>query len=412
MTLVFDRTADLAGQALTHVFLIGVSEYTHLPGIDEPPEDASFGLQRLASPAVSAWEFCRWLAAHADTLYRPLGSIRLLMSPAPEEAAKLTPILAPRGVQITNAQGALVTAPDGTNINAASVEQADWAHFVTEAWAWRRAAALHRDSVTMFYYSGHGLERTGDTLITLADFTDPAGGGRLQRSCEVKSNFVLGMAPTDDEFANIARSQFYFIDACREPVLDPVVTTANTGSVWETLAGKDDRATPIFLAAYAGQRAMAMRGQVTDFCTGLLKALDTGSDSHDLQDAQLRWPVDSVSLSTALGNYFDRLGTGQYTPTTGTVFRRPKLCWLTEPPVVDFRILVRPDAAIASTKILLTNQDTGLEKSIAASMADHPYPINVPAGIYKLLPTANGADRPANLQYVNQLVLEWPVTIG
>ncbi|WP_275791449.1 hypothetical protein [Pararhizobium gei] len=412
MTLVFDRTADLAGKPQTHVFLVGVSEYTHLPGIDEPPDAASFGLQRLASPALSAWEVCRWLAAHADTLYRPLGSIRLLMSPAPDEVAKLMPITAPRGVQMTNTQGERITAPDGTNISAANVEQADWAHFVTEAWAWRRAAAPHRDSVTMFYYSGHGLERSGDTLITLADFTDPAGGGKLQRCCEVKSNFVLGMAPTNDEFSNIARSQFYFIDACREPLLEPVAITANTASVWETMAGKDDRTTPIFLATYAGLRALAIRGQATDFCAGLLKALDTGSDNCDVQDAQGRWPVDSVSLSAALENYFGWMGTGQFAPTTGTVFGRPRLCWLADPPVVDFRVLVRPDAAIPATEILLTNQNTGFEKRIAASTADHPYPVNVPAGVYSLLPTASGAKRPPVFQLVNQLMLEWPVTIG
>lgn len=412
MTLVFDRTADFTGQPQTHVFLIGVSEYTNLPGVDEPPDAASFGLQRLASPALSAWEVCRWLAAHADTLFRPLGSIRLLMSPAPEEVAKLTPITAPNGVQMTNAQGVRTTAPAGTNVTAAGVEQADWAHFVTEAGAWRSAAALHRDSVTIFYYSGHGLERSGDTLITLADFTDPAGGGKLQRCCEVKSNFVLGMAPTKDEFSNIARNQFYFIDACREPLLEPIAITANSGSVWETMADKDDRATPIFLATYAGQRALAIRGQATDFCTGLLRALDTGSDNRDLRDAKRRWPVDSVSLSTALGNYFEWLGTGQYTPTTGSVFKRPKLCWLVDPPVVDFRVLVSPDTAIAGTEILLTNQDTGLEKLISASTADHPYPVNVPAGIYRLLPTANGAKRPPDFQLVNQLMLEWPVVIG
>ncbi|MER9187058.1 hypothetical protein [Mesorhizobium australicum] len=405
MTLVFDRTAELAGQPQTHAFLVGVSEYTSLPGMDQPSDPTSFGLRRLASPALSAWEVCRWLATHADLLFRPLGSIRLVMSPSAEEVAKLTPIDIPPNIQ--------PAVPAGTQITAAAIEPADWGHFVKEALAWRQAAAPRRDGAGFFYYSGHGLERAGRPLITLADFTDPLAGGKLQRSCEVIANFVLGMAPSAG-FPEIARDQFYFIDACRELVLDPVGLGAQPGTVWDVLPLSDDRATPIFMAAYPGLRALTIRGKPTDFCNGLLEAFDKGSENFDAQDLQLRWPVDSVSLSTALGNYFERLKTGQYTPTTGSTFKRPRLCWLPGPPSVDFRVVVNPEAAVGVTNILLTNCNTGDERKIAASTADHPYEVkSMPAGIVELSAKCNGTFPNRTLfQLVNQQLPVWPVVMG
>lgn len=404
MTLVFDRTAELAGLPQTHALLVGVSEYTHLPGMTEPADPARFGLRRLASPALSAWEICRWLATHADTLFRPLGSIRLLMSPAEEELAKLTPIDIPQNIE--------TAVPDGSQITAVGVEPADWAHFVKEALAWRQVAATHRDGLGLFYYSGHGLERFGRPLITFADFTDPLGGGKLQRSCEVIANFVLGMAPSP-EFPDIARSQFYFVDACREHVVDTVGLSAQPGTVWDVLPGIDDRAVPVFMASYAGSRALTIRGRQTDFCRGLLEALDKGAENVDPADPAQRWPVDSITLSTALANFFSREQVGQYTPTTGSVFGRPRLCWLHQPPSVDFRVVVSPDLAVGKTDILLTNQNTGLKKPIAASTADHPYQLSLPAGIYALVPDSKGAflDRPF-FQLVNQQLPVWPVTLG
>ncbi|WP_141246070.1 hypothetical protein [Mesorhizobium sp. WSM3859] len=412
MTLVFDRTDQLAGQPQTHAFLLGVSEYKHLPGMEEPADAESFGLKRLASPALSAWEVCRWLVGHADSLFRPLGSIRLLMSPAVDEVRNLTPIAAPKGVQVVNPQGIQTAAPEGTRITAAGVEHADWTSFVKEALAWREAAKSDRNGVSLFYYSGHGLERSGRPLITLADFTDPLAGGKLQRSCEVIANFVLGMAPSPG-FENIARNQFYFVDACREQVLDPVGLSAQPGTVWDVLPGIDDRATPTFMASYPGSRALTIRGQPTDFCRGLIEALDKGAENVDQEDAAKRWLVDSVTLSTALDTYFERLGTGQYTPTSGSIFKRPKLCWLPEPPSVDFRVAVSPDMAVSKTEISLTNRGTGLIKRIPASTADHPYQVEMQAGIYELLAKSDGTfpDR-SDFQLVNQQLPVWSVVMG
>lgn len=394
MTLVFDRTAELAGQPQTHAFLVGVSEYTHLPGMNEPADPATFGLRRLASPALSAWEISRWLVERAD-LFRPLGTIRLLMSPAPEETPKLTPI----------------TGPGGVKIEAAGVDPADWTHFVKEALDWQKTASTQRDSVCFFYFSGHGLERAGRPLITLADFTDPLAGGKLQRSCEVIANFVLGMAPTE-ELPDMARNQFYFVDACREQVLNPAGLIAQPGTVWDALPKNDDRATPVFMASFAGSRALTIRGQPTDFCKGLQEAFAKGAENVDQQDPKRRWPIDSVSLSTALDNYFERLGTGQYAPTTGSTFKRPKLCWLPGPPPVDFRVIVDPAAAIGVTKLSLTDLNTRLAKTITASTADHPYQVSMPAGIVELRAKCNGTfPNRKDTQLVNQQLPVWRITM-
>lgn len=396
MTLVFDRRAQFAGKPQTHAFLVGVSEYTHLPKQTEPPDPEKFNLQRLASPALSAWEICRWLVANADTLACPLATIRLLMSPSAKERKKLTPIDLGAGQQLTRT----------------TVDKADWQHFVPEAIEWRKDASTDRNSMTFFYYSGHGLERLGRPLITLADFTDPAAGGVLQRSCEVAANFMLGMAPSANR-PDIARTQFYFVDACRETVTDFPGLANPPGTVWDTLPGVDDRATPMFMASYPGSIAMTIAGRKTDFCEALIKCLDNGAEINDLNDPQQRWPVSSFTLNTALNNHFMQKKTGQYAPATGTTFKNVTLRWLSSPPQVEFRLIIRPDAAVGVTGLALQRMGGGFQKDIPPSAADHPYAVTSQAGIFQLTAKAGaGFADVTEIQLINQQRPNWPISMA
>jgi hypothetical protein len=396
MTLVFDRRAQFAGKPQTHAFLVGVSEYAHLPKPTEPPDPEKFNLQRLASPALSVWEICRWLIANADTLACPLASVRLVMSPSAKEKPKLTPIDLGQGKQLKKTK----------------IDPADWKHFVPEAIEWRKEASADRNSMTFFYYSGHGLERLGTPLITLADFTDPAAGGVLQRSCEVAANFMLGMAPSANR-PEVARTQFYFVDACRETVMDFPGLANPPGTVWDTLPGVDDRATPMFMASYPGAIAQTIAGKKTDFCEALIKCLDNGAENRDLNDPQQRWPVSSFTLNTALSNHFQLKKTGQYSTAAGTSFKNVTLRWLTSPPEVAFRLVIRPDAAIGVTGLALERVGGGFHKDIPPSEANHPYAVTSRAGIFQLTAkAAAGFAEVTDIQLINQQTPNWPISMA
>lgn len=395
MTLVFDRRRKFKGQSQTHAFLVGVSEYAHLPKATEPPDPKKFNLLRLASPALSTWEICRWLVANADSLACPLATIRLVMSPSAKEKPKLKPIDLGKGKQLTR---------EGIN-------PADWRNFVIAAKDWRKAAAADPGSMTFFYYSGHGLERLGSPLITLADFTDPAAGGVLQCSCEVTANFMLGMAPSNDH-PNIARTQFYFVDACRETVMDYPGLANPPGTVWDPLPGVDDRATPMFMGSYPGSIAQTIAGKKTDFCDALTKCLENGAENADLNDLKKRWPVTSFTLNTALSNHFTGAKTGQYAPATGTTFKNVTLRWLTSPPQVEFRLIIRPDAAIERTGLALERVGGGFSQNIPPSAADHPYAVTSKAGIFKLTAEAGaGFKAVTDMQLINQQTPNWPISM-
>lgn len=395
MTLVFDRRQDLGRRAATHAFLVGVSEYLFLPDPKEVARAEQFNLTKLASPALSAWEICRWLVEHCDDLEAPLATIRLLMSPSAQEQRVMRPM--------TPHQGWLNENP----------VTAIWRNFVREARAWRDdAAAAGREGYTLFYYGGHGLQRFGAPLITLADFLDEDAGGTLQCSCELLANFVGGMAPSENR-PDVCRNQFYFIDACREDIVDVKGLSAAPGTVWDPLPTEDDRATPVFMASYPGRVAMNIAGQPTDFCKVLLQALETGAETSDLEDPAERWPVTSFTLNNALERAFAQLGTGQYAPATGVNFRNVRLRWLDAPPPVEFRVSIAPDTAIDVTRLTVTRIDDGEVRTIAPARPDHPYQLTSRAGYFEVVAEADDDFAPRRaLQLINQQRPLWPIRMS
>jgi len=392
VTLLFDRRDQFAGAAMCHAFLVGVSNYSHLPGDNEPPKPAKFNLKKLASPALSAWRLARWLIENGDSFAQPLGSVRVLISPSPREEPLLDPLPALPGIV------------------AAQPDPADWAHFVPAALAWRADAARHKEGMTFFYYAGHGLERMGGTVLTLEDFTDPNAGGLLIRSFDLNANFVAGMGPTDNR-PDMALKQFYFIDSCREQIEDKTGLRATPGDVWDALSDEDDRATPVFMATFPGSVAQARAGQLTDFAEALLKCFQTGAEIVDLADPQRRWPVSSFTLNNALERHFKDLATGQYTTPTGMSFKDITLRWLDQAPMVDFAVQVHPDAAIDFTTVTLSRAGGGFQGQFSTRQ-NHPFRVSAPAGIFAM--QADGGDRFARFedtQTITQRQPVWPISM-
>ncbi|RDJ05060.1 hypothetical protein B5K06_26170 [Rhizobium grahamii] len=379
---------------MAHALLVGVSEYLYLPPVTQPGNARTFNLRRLGSSALSAWEICRWLVAHADSLACKLGTIRILMSPSEAEL----PVIK-----------AIAQDPDGAwkNLLPTQIDPALWDPFMTEATEWRKdCATSNRDGLSFFYYSGHGLRRSGNDLVTLADFAKPMGGGKLKRTFELLSNFVAGMGPLADS-PDIARNQFYFADCCRENILD----ISYPDEVWEdTLCDYDDRTTPVFMAAYPGDRAMAIRGQTTDFCNALLECLENGTDGPTADD---KWPITSFSLSNALDYYFKSAGLGGASPCTGINLGNVPLRWRAGPPEVDYTLMIQPPAAVEGTSVTVNYLDGVFERQFPATSPDHPYKIRSPAGVYKITATPTGPFQSYNkTKNISRLTPQIPIQLG
>lgn len=390
MTLVYSHPRN-AGEAVTHAFIVGVSEYQFLPGPGLPPTDRSMGLKKLESPALSAWELACWLAGNGDTLVAPLGSIRLLMSTSPTEAPLLRP--AP------DVEGWIGGAPDAATI----------ANFQAEAHAWRQDASSNPDDICIFYFGGHGLRQFGATLLLFEDFGQ-ALGPVLGPTCRFP-NVMDGMAPDSAIRPDIARTQFYFVDCCSQNLGDFTGLGSQPTNIWDATNGVDNRATPAFMASYPGAVALNQAGRRTDFMDGLLSALESAAEEDDPDTGQ--WPVRSMTIHNSLERHFKELGTGQYAPATGLNFADVKLRWLPQPPRTRFQLVVRPNQKVASTSIDLERVEGGFRGRFPdpGGGVPHPYAVEAQAGIFKLKATEGGAEN-EKMRMINQRLRVWPVDMS
>lgn len=248
--LKFDRRKQSTGPGM-HLLIAGVSSYRHGKGGQGNPATIDLGIGQLTAAATTAYLLCQWFLAHEDQFEIPLVSVRALLSPAAEEIER-RPALADFGDRCTL-----------DNFLAAAAE-------------WREDAAMHPKGLTVFYFAGHGAQRTkGDSILLFEDFGDGVGGP-LRRAVDTETIF-FGMAPSKAR-KQIARNQLYFIDACRvRPAVFKSYRLMHTTPVFEVEeAERDDRYAPVFFAATSGSQAYAVPGEQTTFGRILLDILDRG----------------------------------------------------------------------------------------------------------------------------------------
>ena len=273
--LRFDRRKKQRDAPGMHVLIAGVSSYLHGKGGRAKPATIDLGIDQLSAAATSAYLLCQWLLAHQDRFAIPLETLRVLLSPAPEEIER-RPELADFGDRCT------------------------LQNFLAAAAEWRDDAARHPDSVTMFYFAGHGAQRTkGDSVLLFEDFGDGVGGP-LRNAVDTE-NILYGMAPARAR-PQMARTQMYFIDACRvRPSAFKNYRLMHTTSVFEIdELERDDRHAPIFFAATSGSQAYAVPGMQTTFSRILLDILERGGVDADRSDDGAKRVVSVHTLDKGL----------------------------------------------------------------------------------------------------------------
>lgn len=270
----FQAGGDVPGSGM-HALLIGVSDY---------PFIESVGMRDLSGPSLSMIALADWLVANQDVLAVPLKSVRLLVSPLESEIA-LRPELKARP--------------------RARLEQIRAA-----ARAWQHDAAAAADGATLFYFAGHGIQRSkGDSVLLLEDFLDPAAVTRLERSIGV-NNIYNGMGNFRG-FPTLAGTQFYFIDACRSDLdklqLADFEEQEPSPLFMVERGGVDDRTAPIFFGAASGKPAWTQAGVGTLFWQDLHACLDgLAAEKRRLDDGASEWVVTVGQLSDSLGKLVNR----------------------------------------------------------------------------------------------------------
>ncbi len=392
MTLVIDNRQNVNGPGL-HAFIVGISDYAHLevPGPNVDPA-VGFGMTRLASPALSAFRMQEWLKKppHGSTLAAPLKTCRLLLAPSNAERV-VEPALAGSGV-----------------------ERPLRASFVRSAVEWRKDASVDPADQTLFYFAGHGI-RTGpeESVLALEDFAIP-NFPQIER-CASVTNVRQGMAPAPS-FPNIARTQFYFIDACRNlPEAVRKFVSLRAPDVFDVeLNDHDGRATPTYFATVDGGFAIGRSGKTTVFCEALLDAFTRGAEVAEDFGQSTRWPVTSVTLKRALDRYLLRKfrGAAPEVDLRGMV-REPALLYLDQPEV-EIDIEVTPAGLAGQSEIALL--DDSANPAFQAPLMQPTLTRLVNAGIYRLQvsagvpPVEKHRSKPRNVNQV--LPLPWRVNVA
>ena len=368
MSLVYDARDALQGQAGFHALIVGVSAYRYLPPVGSVPTPESCGMTQLSCAAYSAYTVYRWLRAHSDTLSAPLATCRLLLAPTDNEAQR---------------------EPAVRHAAAATLSE-----FLCAAREWRADVAQHRDNAALFYFAGHGVVRNrAEQILLMADFND--GHGSLLRNGVNLRSLIDGMAPSR-RYPHIGRTQFYFIDACRNMPSQ----FASYESLCPTPAFDvylpdmpDDRTAPVFFAAPVGSHAYAEPNTQTFFSKALIRCLQGTAAEPDAHGC---WRITSTTLQRTLEATIRELlhayDAEQQVVVNG-VGRDAVLCYLPQPPQAQVQLFLNPREAHQRVQVQVRDGEGALVRDLQPPIPI-PYETHLTPGYYQFQVWRVGSQTP------------------
>lgn len=259
--------------AATHVLLIGISDYPHLPGGDGDPQTDLFGMGQLTSPSASARALATWFIQSFSCPDRPLASVALVLSEAGGPATYVNPV-----------NQAVIAIPQGDLADVRAALRA----FV--------ARAAHPDDQIILYFCGHGLSSGAQAFYGVRDFgLDP--DGPLDHALNYQ-NLVASLE------SQVASNQLLIFDSCRTG--DRVVRANLNGGATPLTANpalRDQIAQRmrqcVIFSTEMDRQAVGKPGQPSLCAGSLIRALG-GAAAKRGQNA---WEVNTVRLFDALGDF-------------------------------------------------------------------------------------------------------------
>jgi hypothetical protein len=316
---------------------------------------------QLTAAALSAHRLVQWLQQAGDRLAVPLASCEVLLSPSDEEIAR------------DPAMG--------------SYPRARFEQFQAKALQWREACAADSGNVALFYFAGHGLQRTRkDAVLLLEDFAD-GPGHPLNNSVDME-DLYSGMAPTP-EHRNMAMTQLWFVDACRgfPKEFDGFETLQAPGTFGVTRPDADRRCAPLYFGALPGTSAYSIGGETTIMSQALLESLDGAAAERSPGSTEwwvtvrnlLRGLQDVVAeINEATGGTQDIYDAGQTPRSEARIVR------LDSAPSVRVKIELRPADAAERVSLEVKRAADGAAMEIPVPLKPNPFVDRWTAGVYTL----------------------------
>jgi hypothetical protein len=371
-----DNRAKRAGKPSVHALIVGVSDYgPYLPSSSDQAPSAgppTFGMRSLTAPAASAAAVFEWLVCNQSYLPYPLGTCRLLLAPSAAERARLK--LAPEHKWST----------------------ANKDSFVEAVCDWRDDASQRPGHITLFYFSGHGVQLQYDKQVLLfPGFGRP--GDRTPALWEgvLLDQILSGMAPSSAR-ENVANTQLYFIDACRNPIdyFKIHQEYSNVPDLWQSSKiDHDNRYSSVFHATEYGSEAYAIPNDVTVFAQALidcLSGLAGVEDDYDPATDKSIWWVTANSLNQAIHYSIQRVSEAHKLPpqqvnATGKL-ANVRIVRLPDAPLFPVCLRAVPSGAdkLANMEVCDEYGNPLPNQKYAQPLQKHPIWTELPGGTYKV----------------------------
>ncbi len=362
MSLVFEKKFDGPG---LHAFIIGISDYKHLPlkGEPIPPIGDTYGMFKLSSPALSALNVLKFLEKPPKgvKLFRPLKSCHLLVAPSEIERGN----------------------PDRFDNHNTVDHLPNWDNFFKDGINWRSQAEKDEEGQTFFYFSGHGVAFTStDAALILQNFNSDPNLPPFNDAVSVDNirNFMFG----SNAKPKIAKTQHYFIDACRvspDPNNNPrkQLTIEPPGRKFATIDLKkrerDLRNKTTVFATVTGDEAEAKPGECTLFSERLLQALAYGADKRRIS-GRTGWFVDGQALNRVFQEPVEDQFIDPVTERNGDPITE-----LDNAPKATIKITIDPPDACELGRVSLSGHEK--EFNWPTPINPHPHRFSAPAGDYE-----------------------------
>lgn len=366
--LLFDARKPGDTSPGLHALIVGVGGYPNLPPAGSPQEPVApprYNLKKLSSSVPSALRVARLLLRHGGRFGRPLRTCRLLLSPLGTE----------RGLASVAGKG---------------IPEASFENLCRAAEGWRADASASPDGMTLFYFSGHGIQRTRERRPELLALLHGFGGGPSPTFHHAFAAEDLRASMNPGPGGTIARDQLYMFDACRYEPQD----LGEAGYQRARLlldyqpSAVDTRNAPIFYTTLPGLLTPGISGRGSVFAAALTSCLRGAAGVRNpavLTSGTDQWTVTLESLRKLINYYVERIGAranSRQTVQCDGATRDLMLRTLDGPPRVRVHLGLKPSVAAEIASIFIESADGQRLLHVGPPIPRNPHVGALRAGIY------------------------------